>query len=143
MFAVLGYQTTDADVADTFRAVRKHLAPGGQFVFDVWYGPAVEAIQPEERVKVIPTPEGEIVRQASASLETERHLCTVSYRISWRREGLANRVTEEVHRMRYFFVDELQTSLNRSGLSLLTSSPSQKVPASRPSSWNVLATVRG
>ena len=41
MFAVLGYQTTDED-ARLIETVRTHLAPGGSFVFDVWYGPAVE-----------------------------------------------------------------------------------------------------
>ena len=46
MFAVLGYQTSDEGVTDSLDTVRAHLAPGGTFVFDVWYGPAVEATGP-------------------------------------------------------------------------------------------------
>ena len=68
MFAVLGYQTTDEDVAEALDTVRSHLAPGGPFVFDVWYGPAVEATGPTARVKVVATTDGELERQASAEL---------------------------------------------------------------------------
>ena len=39
MFAVLGYQTTDDDVAGGPCHGPEHLRPGGRFVFDVWYGP--------------------------------------------------------------------------------------------------------
>ena len=39
MFAVLGYQLTNEDVLAALNNVRKHLIPGGLFIFDVWYGP--------------------------------------------------------------------------------------------------------
>src|SRR5206468_3380563 len=43
MFAVLGYQLTNENVASALATVRRHLKPGGLFVFDIWYGPAVLA----------------------------------------------------------------------------------------------------
>lgn len=51
MFTVLGYQITNQDVDNAIRSVRKHLNPGGLFICDVWFGPAVLAIKPAERVK--------------------------------------------------------------------------------------------
>ncbi len=51
MFAVLGYQLSNDDVLAALRTVRQHLKPGGLFVFDVWYGPAVLSIRPGDRVK--------------------------------------------------------------------------------------------
>lgn len=48
MFTVLGYQLENEDVAAALRTVRKHLRPGGVFIFDVWYGPTVLAIRPSD-----------------------------------------------------------------------------------------------
>jgi SAM-dependent methyltransferase len=144
MFAVLGYQTNDADVRAALGTVRTHLVPGGPFVFDVWYGPAVEAIGPSERTKVVATAEGELERRATAVLEPEAHLCTVSYRLTERRVGIPDRVTDEAHRMRYFFADELEPFLAAAGLSLraLTPFPDVTAPLSA-AEWNVLGTASG
>jgi SAM-dependent methyltransferase len=142
MFAVLGYQTSDADVAAALDTVRTHLRPGGWFAFDVWYGPAVEATGPTTRVKVVAAGDGEIERHATAVLEPERQLCTVSYRLYRRAPGLQDDVVEETHRMRYFFPDELATSLTGAGLRLesLAAFPDASAPASEES-WNVIATA--
>lgn len=144
MFAVLGYQTSDHDVSDALETVRTHLAPGGPFVFDVWYGPAVEAIGPSTRSRLITTADGELERQASATLELDSHLCTVSYRLISRLAGRPEVVTDEAHRMRYFFHDELDHFLGSAGLSLidLVPFPNVTVPLS-PESWNVLGTASG
>lgn len=115
MFAVLGYQLENERVLAALRTARKHLAPGGLFIFDVWYGPAVLREGPSERVKVIPTDRGQILRVASGKLAIERHLCRVSYRL-WRleEERLVGQ-TEETHLMRYFFPLELDLFLEFSG----------------------------
>lgn len=143
MFAVLGYQLENAHVEQALRTVRKHLAPGGLFVFDIWYGPAVLSIQPSDRIKIIPTPDGELIRAASGSLDTLRQLAEVRYRI-WRIRGkqIASQA-EEQHRMRYFFAQELAYLLQQAGLKLLslTAFPSLDTPASQQS-WNALGIAR-
>ena len=58
MFAVLGYQVENDDVLAALRTARRHLEPGGLFIFDVWYGPAVLHQRPSERVKIIPGRDG-------------------------------------------------------------------------------------
>ena len=49
MFTVLGYQLEDIDLMAALATVRRHLDPGGLFIFDVWNGPAVLAVRPGER----------------------------------------------------------------------------------------------
>lgn len=118
MFAVLGYQLTNNDVLNALATVRKHLRPGGLFVCDVWYGPAVLTIRPSERVKIIPTDDGKLIRVASGALDTYRHLCEVRYNL-WRLSG--NKVvseTQESHMMRYFFPQELAILFKHSGLNI-------------------------
>jgi SAM-dependent methyltransferase len=119
MFAVLGYHTTNDEVRAALDAVRRHLRPGGLFFCDVWYGPAVLAEGPSERVKVIDSAEGQVIRAASGQLDGRHHTCTVDYHL-WRLEG--GRVaaeTREQHRMRYFFPLELELFLSHAGLDLL------------------------
>jgi SAM-dependent methyltransferase len=119
MFAVLGYQLDNADVVAALRTVRQHLVPGGLFIFDVWYGPAVLCQRPSDRVRSIPTAKGQILRAASGRLDTQRHLCNVSYHL-WNLEG--DRVvgeTEEAHLMRYFFPQELSLFLEYCGFTLI------------------------
>ena len=115
MFAVLGYQLENADVLAALRTARRHLSPGGIFIFDVWYGPAVLYQRPSQRIKVVPTPKGKILRVSSGELDIRRHVCTVHYHI-WRLDGnLLAAEAEESHSMRYFFPRELDLFLDCSG----------------------------
>jgi SAM-dependent methyltransferase len=140
MFAVLSYHLTNDDVLAALRSVRRHLRPGGLFVCDVWYGPAVLAIRPGDRVKVIPTADGQLIRVASSRLDLRHHLCEVNYQL-WRLNG--NQVlstTSERHCMRYFFPLELDFYIRLAGMSLsvLLAFPQIEEEAGQRS-WNILA----
>lgn len=139
MFAVLGYLSSNEDVMAAFRNARRHLRQGGLLVFDVWYGPAVLAAKPSDRVKIIPIQDGELIRMATSTLDTRHHLSNVHYN-SWRLVG--DRVaehSEEVHTLRYFFPMELEALLEHAGFTLisLTAFPTLDVPADE-TTWNVL-----
>ena len=47
----------------------RYLQPGGAFVCDVWFGPAVLAIRPGDRVKVISLQDGRLIRIACGKLD--------------------------------------------------------------------------
>jgi SAM-dependent methyltransferase len=78
MFAVLGYQLTNEDVLAALKTVRNHLKPGGLLICDVWYGPAVLAIRPGDKIRTIPTADGKVIRLASGNLDIYHHLATVN-----------------------------------------------------------------
>ena len=46
LFHVMSYQVTDSDLTETIRTASSHLAVGGVFLFDCWYGPAVADVPP-------------------------------------------------------------------------------------------------
>jgi SAM-dependent methyltransferase len=118
MFAVLGYQLTNADVLAALGAARRHLHPGGLFFADAWYGPAVLRERPSDRVKVLDTPAGQVIRVASGELDVRHQLCSVRYHV-WRIEdGRVAGETTERHRVRYFFPLELELFVAESGLDL-------------------------
>lgn len=139
MFAVLGYQLTNPDLLSTLKTVRQHLKPGGLFIFDVWYGPAVLAIRPSDKIKEIFTPEGKVIRMASGTLDVDRHLCQVNYRLlKISGDRVANDSTEN-HTMRFFFPMELDMALSYNKLKLqnLTAFPNLEKAADE-TTWNVL-----
>jgi SAM-dependent methyltransferase len=140
MFAVLGYQLTNDAVLAALRSVRRHLNPGGLFVCDVWYGPAVLAVRPGERVKVVPTADGKLIRAASGVLDTYRHLCEVRYHL-WRLSGMqVLSEAEESHQVRYFFPQELAFFFSQALLELVEVRAFDD-PARAPdeTTWNALA----
>ena len=139
MFAVLGYQLTNDDVSDTLRTIRRHLKSAGVFVFDVWYGPAVLAIRPGDKIREIPTADGKVIRMASGELNVRHHLCEVNYRLLQITGDRVVSNSNETHRMRYFFPMEIEQMLSYNEMKLenLTAFPDLEKPADE-TTWNVL-----
>jgi SAM-dependent methyltransferase len=119
MFAVLGYQVANSELRAGLRTVRQHLRPNGLFLCDFWYGPAVLAERPSERVRVIDTEDGQLIRAASGVLDARRDACLVRYHIWQIARGQVVSDTREEHLMRYFFEPELELLLAEAGLDLL------------------------
>jgi SAM-dependent methyltransferase len=143
MFAVLGYQTRNADVAAALRTVRAHLRPGGMFICDVWFGPAVLSLGPSDRVKVIDEPGGQLHRSASGRLDVMHHTCLVEFH-TWRtRGGREVERTAEKHTMRYFHPLELDLFLAAAGMELCTICPVDNLDAVPGlDTWNVWVCAR-
>jgi SAM-dependent methyltransferase len=117
LFHVTSYQSTDADLGAMLATAREHLAPGGVFVCDFWYGPGVLADPPEVRIRTVEGARGPVTRIAEPSLLPEAHCVDVSYTLKVR-ESAGEAVTElrETHRMRYLFLPELDALLGAAGL---------------------------
>ena len=143
MFAVLGYQTSNDHVLAALRTARRHLRPRGILVCDLWYGPAVLAIHPSDRVKVISLDDGQLIRIASPSLDTRHHLCKVGFHM-WHLKGEhVISETREEHTLRYFFPMEIESYLSWCDLSLRDMFPIQNPGAAvDETTWNVLVVAR-
>ncbi|MBI3861662.1 MAG: class I SAM-dependent methyltransferase [Planctomycetia bacterium] len=143
MFAVLGYQVANSDVTAALATVRRHLRPGGLFLFDAWYGPAVLSERPTTQVKEFPLPGGKLIRIASATLDTTHHTAKVQIRTLKIGESAPASDTIEIHDTRYFFPQELAQYLTTAGFQLLHMSafPQLDRPPDQ-SSWNVFVVAR-
>lgn len=108
LFHVMSYQTTNADLQAAFATAAAHLRPGGVFLFDFWYGPAVLAQQPEVRVKRLADDRIEVTRIAEPLMHPNENTVDVNYTviIDDKATGASERV-RETHRMRYLFLPEL------------------------------------
>ncbi len=117
MFAVIGYQNTNEDIMGLLRSVNRHLKAGGSFIFDCWYGPAVLNIKPNDRIARFDNAEGfKVFRYAKPSMEYNSNTVRVEYHLIAMKDGLLIDEVNETHRVRYFFIPELEFMLKQAGL---------------------------
>lgn len=123
MFSVLGYPLTDEGIVGALERVHRHLRPSGLLVFDIWYGPAVIAHEPQQRTKRVPVIGGEVVRTSSGRLHRERHVCEINFDFKMIRDGVETGHVREHHEMRYFFELDLDRLLKEGGFELMNIGP--------------------
>lgn len=143
MFAVISYQTTDEDLTAAFRAARRHLEPGGLFVFDCWFGPAVLTQKPVYRNKVGRLGGRCVVRYASPTLNILQHTVQVNYKLLRLKDNQQLDETNESHLMRFLFPKEIEHYLSETGFQSLRLCPfmePEREPTERD--WNITVVSR-
>jgi len=120
LFHVVSYQSVNEDLRAMFITAKSHLKPGGIFVFDCWYGPAVITDRPVVRIKRLEDDAIQVIRIAEPSMYPNENLVDVKYQILIR-DKLSGRVEEieETHRMRYLFKPEIDLLLEETGFKLV------------------------
>jgi SAM-dependent methyltransferase len=120
LFHVISYQTTNEDLLAAFATVKEHLKPGGIFIFDIWYGPAVLSDRPTVRVKRLEDEQILLTRIAEPLMHKNENCVDVNYQI-FIRDKSSNTVEElqENHRMRYLFKPEIELFLGEFQIQLL------------------------
>jgi SAM-dependent methyltransferase len=120
LFHVFSYQITNEDLTAAFATAKTHLKPGGVFIFDCWYGPAVLSDRPTVRVKRLEDEAISITRIAEPMMHPNRNIVDVNYQafIKDKNTGAFEQV-QETHRMRYLFKPEIDLLLIYSQLELI------------------------
>ncbi|NTV13187.1 MAG: class I SAM-dependent methyltransferase [Desulfobulbaceae bacterium] len=138
LFHVLSYQVSDAALAAALHTAAAHLAEGGLFIFDFWYGPAVEAERPELRIREVEDELLHIRRRAEPVMHQERHSVDVNFtvEITRKQDGLRE-VLQETHEMRYLFLPEVESFLHQAGLRLLAAGEWRTNAPPSPATWSV------
>lgn len=122
LFHVMSYQQTNGDLAAAFVTAREHLEPGGAFIFDCWYGPAVLTQQPAVTVKHLADEVIQVERTARPVMHPNRNIVDVNYTVVMTERGTGRTETlEETHSMRYLFAPEVELMLRAAGIGLVAS----------------------
>ncbi len=109
LFHVISYLTTNEKLVACFRSVNEHLQPGGIFIFDVWYTPAVFHQMPEPRVKYMEDDSCRIIRHASPEMRWNENVVDVKYDIEIEDKSSGNKeYFSETHPMRHFSIPEIE-----------------------------------
>jgi SAM-dependent methyltransferase len=143
LFHVVSYQSSNQDLRECFATAKLHLKPGGVFVFDCWYGPAVLSDRPSVRVKRWQDDQTSVTRIAEPVLHANENVVDVNYTIFVRnRASEVTRVFEELHRMRYLFPPEVSALASMEGLEMIEARAWMSEGQPGLDSWNACFVVR-
>jgi SAM-dependent methyltransferase len=120
LFHVMSYQTTNNDLQAAFATAKAHLNPGGLFLFDCWYGPAVLSDPPVVRIKRLENDEIEVLRIAEPVMHDDSNMVDVNFlvTITNKSTGAVEQI-KETHQMRYLFMPELDELARTNGMGKL------------------------
>jgi len=117
LFHVMSYQLQNNDLRAVFAQVKAHLAPGGVFIFDCWYGPAVLTDRPTVRVKRFADDVTSVTRIAEPVLNPNLNRVDIQFQL-FIKDISSGTVEElsELHQMRYLFRPEVELLAEDVGL---------------------------
>lgn len=143
LFHVINYQRDDDDLHALLANAARHLEPGGVFLFDTWYTPAVLAHPPEARVKHARCGRERLQRTAQPRVHADGRRVDVVYTLEVTDEATAHTHTiRETHPMRHFGLDELDRCAAAHGFERLCA---HEFLSGRPASedtWGVCIVMR-
>lgn len=142
LFHVVSYQVSNEAVRALFERAAEHLQPGGLFVFDVWYSPAVYYQCPEVRIKRM-TGEGiEITRLAEPKTYPNENRVDVNYTMFIRGADAEAAELTETHPMRHFSLPELDLLATGAGFERLAAEGFMTGQAPGVETWGVAVVLR-
>ena len=116
LFHVMSYQNSNKELLGAIQTAFEHLKPGGLFIFDYWYGPAVLTDLPETREKQMENDEIRVLRKAIPEMHYNMNVVDVNYSINiTNKANSSSENVNEQHSMRYLFEPELQYFLDHVG----------------------------
>ncbi len=143
MFSVICYMNSNEDLLRALRSARKHLAKGGILLFEAWFGPAVFAELPTDRIRVAHSDHGRIIRLAHPEIDPVRQVVNVHFTILEIRENKVVRESEEIHVVRPLFWQEVAMAGPQAGLEVIRVCPFMKLDEEVTlKTWNVLFIAR-
>jgi len=143
MFAVMGYQTTNEALESALLNAAKHLNPGGLLIFDAWFGPAVIAQKPRDKILIVEKGSGSVIRLTRPNLDIISQIVDVNFTmLHVENDAILNRV-EETHKMRFFFTQELEFMLTTTGYQAVGMHPFMELKGELTErNWNMAVIAR-
>ncbi len=144
LFHVMSYQTSNDDLAAAFRTAGEHVKPGGVFIFDCWYGPAVLRQWPSVTEKELSDDSTEVHRTATPEIHVNENIVDVNYKVIVKDKSTdVSETLHETHRMRYLFMPEIELGLFAAGMKLVDSRAWMKDTPPDVDTWAAVFVGRG
>ena len=139
MFHVASYQITNKNIIKFFKSASRHLKPGGLFIFDFWYTPAVINLKPEVRIKKVESDNYRVWRIADPKIETSGNIVNVNYKFFVQDNNTGVIETfDEIHPMRHFGIPELELIADVADFKLIRATEFCTENAPSMNSWGVM-----
>lgn len=117
LFHVMSYQTSNEILEEVFINVTRHLNPGGIFIFDFWYAPAVLTQKPSVKIKRLENHDIKVIRLSEPIHHFNENVIDVNFELHIEDKTHKEHETiRELHKMRYFSIPELDFIMQKCGL---------------------------
>ena len=143
LFHVLSYQTSNESIIAMINNAYNQLKPGGIFIFDYWYAPAVWNYRPTLRVKKVENSELKITRIAEPECWEDKNRVDVNY-LTFVEDLSSGQISkiEETHEMRAFDLDEITQFSSSAGFEILQSQAWMTKDSPSPKTWGVCSALK-
>ncbi len=143
MFASINYLTSYKDLAFALKNIYTLLKDGGIFVFDFWNGDAVVDTYSPVKVKRMVRDNREILRISTTNLDRVLQMASVNFNFLLIEDGKILKDFNELHTIRYYFLQELLDLLSANNFALVFRCPFMDIAGNiTPSEWNVTYAVQ-
>jgi len=128
MFGAFGYLLEPSDVLRCLRSLRRHLRPGGLFVFEFWQSSAARPAGYQGWFHKA-GPDYELVRLSESRYDPRTRLLPIEFRFFVFRGGRVLDRFDETHVIRTYRVDRMRSLLTKGGfvpLAMYAATPQEK-----------------
>lgn len=120
LFHVMSYLTDNKTLISCLKSVHCHLKPGGLFLFDIWFTPAVYSQKPETRVRRLENDSISVIRIAESVSDISRNIVNVNFEVLIKDKSTNQlEMIKEIHPMRHFSIPELELLAEMTGFELV------------------------
>lgn len=143
MFSAINYLTKYSDLSLALANISSLMRDDGFFIFDCWNGSAVVRDFSPTRVKRMTKEGKEVIRISETKLDQVTQIAEVNFHFLLSENNRIIGEFDEVHRIRYFFLQELADLLRANGLEVVARCPFMNPGADvAATDWNVTHVVR-
>ncbi len=143
MFAVMGYQTANDVLESALVNAAKHLNPNGLLIFDAWFGPAVIAQKPQDKILIKEEGSGSVIRLTRPHLDVISQMVDVNFTVLHVENDVILNCVQETHKMRFFFTKELEFMFTKTGFQTVGMHPFMELEGKlTENDWNMAVIAR-
>lgn len=143
LFHVMSYQISNNDIKAALQSAAAHLSPGGIFIFDVWYTPAVYSQRPEVRTKSFADHEFKVTRLATPKIYPNENRVDVHYKVTAEELATKHQHTfDETHSMRHFSLPEIDVLAELAGFKQIHTEEFLSSAEPSENTWGVCFVLR-
>jgi SAM-dependent methyltransferase len=143
LFCVMSYQTTNNKIEKIFINANKHLIPGGVFIFDFWFTPAVYNNFPSIKFKKVTNEKFEVSRVAEPVIYSTENRVDVNYTF-FVKDLISNKIKSynELHKMRHFGLLEIDLFCKITGFERVFSKEYITNNPLNENTWNAIVVLK-
>lgn len=143
LFHVMSYQNSNNKIEKVFKNANEHLNPGGLFIFDFWFTPAVLHQFPSIKFKTVKNKKFEVSRVAEPIIHSVDNRVDVNY--TFFVKNLKSKKFEkfnEVHKMRHFNLLEIDLFCKSTGFERVFAKEYITDNLLNENTWNAVVVLR-